>query len=122
MRVKTAEMLSSYENMAQDNKPVSDGREWDFNEADNNHENVNDQQETNKNKRKDERKWTISIHKLLESADSMDNILMIVGTVAAVANGAVQPLTVLLFGNLIDVFGRTQNISNVVHEVSQVWL
>ena len=114
-------MINSLKEMNKDNQTISDGREWELKEEDSNLAMLKDHQESEKGKKKDERKFMIPFYKLFEFADSRDIILMIVGTVAAVANGAVQPLTVLIFGKLINAFGGTQDISgNVVHEVTQV--
>ncbi|KAK8968612.1 ABC transporter B family member 11 [Platanthera guangdongensis] len=61
----------------------------------------------------------VPFYKLFSYADSADIVLMAMGTVGAVANGLVIPLTTLFFGNLINSFGTTREIQNVVHQVSK---
>ncbi|GER32380.1 ABC transporter B family member [Striga asiatica] len=65
---------------------------------------------------------TVSVHKLFSFADSMDKFLMTVGTIAAICNRLAQPLMTLIFGELIDVFGRAEGKHIIVHEVSKVVL
>ncbi|KAK6162938.1 hypothetical protein DH2020_002779 [Rehmannia glutinosa] len=60
---------------------------------------------------------TVPFYKLFSFADSRDKVLMTVGTIAAIGNGFTQPLMSLLFGELIDVFGKSQN-NDVVRQVS----
>ncbi|KAK6140456.1 hypothetical protein DH2020_025799 [Rehmannia glutinosa] len=66
-----------------------------------------------------EPKKTIPFYKLFSFADSRDKVLMTVGTIAAIANGFAHPLMSLLFGELIDVFGKAQR-NDVVRQVSKV--
>lgn len=61
----------------------------------------------------------VPFYKLFSYADSTDIGLMAMGTVGAVANGLVIPLTTLFFGNLINSFGTTREIQNVVQQVSK---
>ncbi|KAK6162934.1 hypothetical protein DH2020_002775 [Rehmannia glutinosa] len=68
-----------------------------------------------------EPKKTIPFYKLFSFADSRDKVLMTVGTIAAIANGFAHPLMSLLFGELIDVFGKAQR-NDVVRQVSKVSL
>ncbi|XP_020573475.1 ABC transporter B family member 21-like [Phalaenopsis equestris] len=72
-----------------------------------------------KSEQNDEGNNMAPFYKLFSYADSMDIALMIIGTAGAVANGLVLPLTTLFFGNLINSFGRTVDIQNVLHEVSK---
>ncbi|EPS68527.1 hypothetical protein M569_06241, partial [Genlisea aurea] len=66
---------------------------------------------------------SVAFHKLLFGfADPTDKLLMLIGTVSAAANGANIPLTALLFGNLMDAFGRTTDPHQIVHAVSKVAL
>ncbi|OVA13521.1 ABC transporter [Macleaya cordata] len=65
---------------------------------------------------------TVPFYKLFAFADSKDVTLMVIGTIAAAANGAAMPLMTLLMGELIDSFGQTQGTNNVVKEVSKVAL
>ncbi|PKA51523.1 ABC transporter B family member 11 [Apostasia shenzhenica] len=61
----------------------------------------------------------VPFYKMFSYADFIDITLMIIGSAGAVANGLVLPLTTLFFGNLINSFGRTTDIQDVVHEVSK---
>ncbi|CAK9145283.1 unnamed protein product [Ilex paraguariensis] len=65
---------------------------------------------------------TVPFTKLFSFADSTDYLLMIVGTISAVANGLRLPLMTLLFGELTDSFGETQNINDLRPLVSKVSL
>lgn len=62
----------------------------------------------------------VSFHKLFSFADSTDYALMLVGTVAAVANGLSLPLMTLIFGALVDSFGIYANTTQVLPKVSKV--
>ena len=61
----------------------------------------------------------VPFHKLFSLADRLDVFLMIVGTIGAIANGLSQPLMTLIFGQLINSFGSSDQ-SNVVKQVSKV--
>ncbi|XP_011079475.1 ABC transporter B family member 4 [Sesamum indicum] len=63
----------------------------------------------------------VPFYKLFAFADSIDKILMIVGTIGAIGNGLSLPLMTILFGDLIDSFGQTQT-KDVVSAVSKVAL
>ncbi|KAK6937211.1 ABC transporter type 1, transmembrane domain [Dillenia turbinata] len=78
-----------------------------------------DPQNSDSEKSKGEETKTIPYYKLFSFADSADVVLMIWGTVGAVGNGLCMPLMTILFGQLINSFGQSQN-HNVVHEVSKV--
>ncbi|KAL6614679.1 hypothetical protein ACP70R_036949 [Stipagrostis hirtigluma subsp. patula] len=56
---------------------------------------------------------------LFRYADRLDVLLMVVGTVGAVANGVSEPLVTILFGNVIDSFGdsTTETILRSVRKV-----
>ncbi|KAK8913700.1 ABC transporter B family member 11 [Platanthera zijinensis] len=71
---------------------------------------------------KEESKSTVPFYKLFSFADSTDLILMILGSVGALANGAALPLMTVLFGNLIQSFGGAESVHDVVHRVSKVAL
>ncbi|GFQ04425.1 ABC transporter b family member 11 [Phtheirospermum japonicum] len=64
---------------------------------------------------------TISFYRLFSFADSLDRVLMAVGTISAIGNGFAQPLMALIFGELIDVFGKARG-NEIVPEVSKVAL
>ncbi|XP_044495138.1 ABC transporter B family member 9-like [Mangifera indica] len=61
----------------------------------------------------------VAFYKLFAFADTKDVILMVVGTIGAIANGLSQPLITIIFGQLVDSFGSS-NPSNVIDEVSKV--
>ena len=61
----------------------------------------------------------VPFHKLFSFADRLDVILMIMGTIGAIANGLSQPLMTLIMGQLINSFGSSDQ-SNVVKQVSKV--
>ncbi|KAG0500935.1 hypothetical protein HPP92_001007 [Vanilla planifolia] len=74
------------------------------------------------NGEKKEEKYTVPFYKLFAFADSTDVLLMVMGTLGALANGAALPLMTVLFGNLIQSFGGAEDIHDVVHRVSKVAL
>ncbi|CAI8590911.1 unnamed protein product [Vicia faba] len=63
----------------------------------------------------------VPFYKLFNFADRLDVTLMIIGTIAAVANGLSQPLMTLIFGKLINAFGGSDS-SAIVKQVSKVSL
>ncbi|XP_035548260.1 ABC transporter B family member 11-like isoform X2 [Juglans regia] len=63
---------------------------------------------------------TVPYYKLFSFADSLDYLLMFVGTVAAVGSGISMPFMTIIFGDTIDSFGGTVNTKDVVHEVSKM--
>ncbi|KAK9147148.1 hypothetical protein Sjap_007051 [Stephania japonica] len=65
---------------------------------------------------------TVTFYKLFVFADSKDVILMVLGTVFAMANGMAMPLMTVLIGNVVDSFGQNASGEQVVHQVSQVAL
>lgn len=65
-------------------------------------------------------KQKVPFYKLFTFADRRDVALMIIGTIAAIANGVTQPFMTLIFGKLINTFGRTDP-QNIVKEVSKVY-
>lgn len=84
-------------------------------------QNPTDMKETKDSKKEEEGKsGSVPFYKLFSFADSIDVVLMILGTVGAVANGSALPLTTLLFGNLINSFGGNKNDHSVLHQVSKV--
>lgn len=78
--------------------------------------------DTEKSEKKNETTNTVPFYKLFSFADSTDIFLMIAGTIGAVANGISMPLMTILFGDMIQSFGGTTDIHDVVHEVSKVCL
>ncbi|XP_059629369.1 ABC transporter B family member 11-like isoform X1 [Cornus florida] len=65
---------------------------------------------------------TVPFFKLFSFADSADVMLMIAGTIGAIANGLSVPLVSILFGDLTNSFGQNQNSKDVVSLVSKVSL
>ncbi|CAM0948557.1 unnamed protein product [Alopecurus aequalis] len=63
----------------------------------------------------------VSFTGLFRYADRTDLLLMLVGTVAALANGASQPLVTVIFGDIIDDFGGATT-DNVLHRVNKAVL
>lgn len=90
----------------------------------NNNNNDDDYSTTTDNKREQlqileesKRKVEVPFYKLFCFADFIDIVLMVVGTIAAVANGFCQPLQTLLFGDLANAFGLNPDL---LHQVSKV--
>nr|KYP57754.1 ABC transporter B family member 4 [Cajanus cajan] len=84
---------------------------------------VGRQQDSKKNKVKDESNRTVPFYKLFSFADSWDYLLMLVGTISAVGNGISMPLMTILIGDAVDAFGgNVDNKQVVVHEVSKASL
>lgn len=65
---------------------------------------------------------TVPFYQLFRFADSLDQILMVVGSVGAVGNGLCMPLMTILFGELTDSFGQNQASDDIVSVVSKVSL
>lgn len=78
------------------------------------------QQDSKKNKVKDESNKTVPYYKLFSFADSSDYLLMFVGIVSAVGNGITKASTNIVMGEAIDAFTQNGNTKHVVHEVSKV--
>lgn len=71
---------------------------------------------------KDEQKTkTVPYYKLYSFADSIDYLLMFVGTIAAVGNGLCMPMMAIIFGSLVNSFGDNGNKKLIVHKVSKVF-
>ncbi|KAL4323592.1 hypothetical protein GQ457_11G002000 [Hibiscus cannabinus] len=83
---------------------------------------VNGENQDSESKKEDEKTNSVPFYKLFAFADSTDTLLMIIGTIGAVGNGACMPLMTILFGDLIDAFGENQTDARVVHVVSRVAL
>ncbi|XP_004304810.1 PREDICTED: ABC transporter B family member 4-like [Fragaria vesca subsp. vesca] len=64
----------------------------------------------------------VPFHKLFSFADSTDILLMTIGTVGAIGNGLCMPIMTILFGQLTDSFGYSDNSKDIVHAVSKVSL
>ncbi|KAL3815059.1 hypothetical protein ACJIZ3_016327 [Penstemon smallii] len=74
-----------------------------------------------KGKEEKEQRKTVPFYKLFSFADSMDKFLMTVGTIGAIGNGLSQPLMSIIFGEVIDAFGKAE-INNTLSLVSKVSL
>ncbi|CAN4082123.1 unnamed protein product [Withania somnifera] len=62
----------------------------------------------------------VSFYKLFLFADRMDIALMTIGTFGAIAEGLTQPLTTLIFGQIINSFGDASSSDEVRHRVTKV--
>ncbi|GMJ09270.1 P-GLYCOPROTEIN 4, MULTIDRUG RESISTANCE 4, ARABIDOPSIS P-GLYCOPROTEIN 4, ATP-binding cassette B4 [Hibiscus trionum] len=83
---------------------------------------VNEKNQDPESSKGDGKTNTVPFYKLFSFADSKDIMLMIIGTTAAAGNGLSMPLMTILFGNLIDAFGKNQSNGNMVEVVSKVSL
>ncbi|KAK7388088.1 hypothetical protein VNO78_22893 [Psophocarpus tetragonolobus] len=91
--------------------------------SENTQEKDDTQQDSDKNRVKDESNKTVPFYKLFSFADSWDYILMLVGAISAVGHGISMPLMTILIGDAIDAFGgNVDNKQVVVHEVSKASL
>lgn len=61
----------------------------------------------------------VPFYKLFSFADRTDLALITAGTIGAIANGLTQPFMTIIFGQLIDSFGSTDQ-SHVIHKISKV--
>ncbi|XP_061991036.1 ABC transporter B family member 4-like isoform X1 [Rosa rugosa] len=64
----------------------------------------------------------VPFFKLFSFADSMDYLLMSVGTIGAIGNGVCMPLMTIIMGDVINSFGESGNSNKVVDTVSKVAL
>lgn len=62
----------------------------------------------------------VSFRELFRFADGLDMLLIVIGTIGAIANGVTQPLMTVVFGQLINAFGKTTDRDQITHEVSKV--
>lgn len=87
------------------------------------HKDSSDKNESGKKETKEEKGKTnvVPFYRLFVFSDTKDKVLMIVGSIAAIGNGLSLPLMTVLFGELIDSFGESQN-DDVVRKVSKVAL
>ncbi|XP_047154648.1 ABC transporter B family member 9-like isoform X3 [Vigna umbellata] len=70
---------------------------------------------------KDKANQKVPFYKLFTFADHLDEALMTIGTICAMANGWSQPIMTVILGKLINTFGSTDP-SNTIKEVSKVSL
>lgn len=71
-------------------------------------------------KKRDEKTKRVPFYKLFSFADSLDILLMIIGSIGAIGNGIGTPIMTILFGDLVDSFGQNQSNGEVVGVVSKV--
>ncbi|GJM93457.1 hypothetical protein PR202_ga10015 [Eleusine coracana subsp. coracana] len=74
-----------------------------------------------KEEKKDVGTKKVSFTGLFRYADGTDVLLMVIGTVAALANGVSQPLMTLIFGQMINAFGEATS-DNVLRRVNDAVL
>lgn len=74
---------------------------------------------TNNNNKNGGDDQKVSFYKLFTFADRLDAVLMTVGSISAVANGLSQPIMTLIFGQMINSFGSSDQ-SDVVRRVAKV--
>lgn len=68
-----------------------------------------------------EEEQKVKFYKLFSFADKKDVTLMVVGSLAAMANGLSFPIMSILFGEVIDSFAtNSADTKNIVKEVSKV--
>ncbi|BBG92983.1 P-glycoprotein 11 [Prunus dulcis] len=90
--------------------------------ASNGHSAVEDSQNNPQDTSKSKETKTVPYYKLFSFADSLDYLLMSVGTISAIGNGVCMPLMTIIFGDMINSFGGTENKKEVVDAVSKVAL
>lgn len=74
-------------------------------------------------KKKKEKVEVVPFLKLFAFADPLDYVLMIVGSIGALANGVSLPIMTIIFGDLVNSFGNNQTDTSVlVDQVSKVAL
>lgn len=71
-------------------------------------------------RKQNEKGESVPYHRLFSFADSNDIVLMIVGTIGAIGNGLGMPIMALLFGQMVDSFGKNQFSPDIVNQVSKV--
>jgi hypothetical protein len=57
---------------------------------------------------------------LFKFADAYDKLLMVLGFLGAVGDGATTPGMLFVMSGLINIFGQKQNTTNFMHEISKV--
>lgn len=65
----------------------------------------------------------VKFHELFKYADSTDMVLMLVGTVSAVASGMSQVIMMIIFGQVIAAFGDAtrETLLNRVNKVGYIF-
>ncbi|XP_022761297.1 ABC transporter B family member 11-like [Durio zibethinus] len=73
-------------------------------------------------KEKEQSTSIIPYYKLFCFADSLDYLLMFLGSISAAGNGMCMPVVTIFFGELIDSVGNSVTITTAVYEVTEVSL
>ena len=64
---------------------------------------------------------SLPFYQLFSFADKYDVVLMIAGSLGAVVHGSSMPVFFLLFGEMVNGFGKNQmDLHKMTHEVSKV--
>uniref|UniRef100_J3M9E1 Uncharacterized protein n=1 Tax=Oryza brachyantha TaxID=4533 RepID=J3M9E1_ORYBR len=63
----------------------------------------------------------VAFHHLFKYADNTDVALMLVGTIASLASGMSQVIMTIIFGQMVDAFGKSSP-SNILHQVNKAVL
>lgn len=64
---------------------------------------------------------SLPFFKLFSFADKFDYLLMITGSLGAIVHGSSMPVFFLLFGEMVNGFGKNQmDLQQMTHEVSKV--
>uniref|UniRef100_A0A0D9WJC3 MDR-like ABC transporter n=1 Tax=Leersia perrieri TaxID=77586 RepID=A0A0D9WJC3_9ORYZ len=63
----------------------------------------------------------VAFHHLFKYADSTDIALMLVGTIASLASGMTQVIMTIIFGQMVDAFGKSSP-GNILHQVNKAVL
>ncbi|XP_065863986.1 ABC transporter B family member 4-like isoform X2 [Euphorbia lathyris] len=96
--------------------------EANVNDTTSQEKNIEEESEMEKRKKKKEESTKIlPYYKLFAFADSIDYLLMLLGTIGAAGNGVSMPLMTVAFGAAVNAFGdNSLNTSQVVDKVSKV--
>ncbi|KAL8231518.1 hypothetical protein R6Q57_001296 [Mikania cordata] len=63
---------------------------------------------------------SLPFYQLFSFADNLDYVLMILGSIGAIVHGSSMPFFFLLFGQMVNGFGKNQsNLNTMTHEVSK---
>ncbi|XP_012084217.2 ABC transporter B family member 21 isoform X1 [Jatropha curcas] len=85
-------------------------------------EDMNKEEVARRNNEKEKGIDTVPYYKLFSFADSLDIILMFMGSIAASGNGICMPLMTVLLGELVDSIAKSVSMTTVAHNVSEVSL
>lgn len=65
---------------------------------------------------------SLPFYQLFSFADKYDWFLMILGSLGAIVHGSSMPIFFLLFGEMVNGFGKNQmDLHKMIHEVSKVY-